>query len=49
MNEFKGQYFCQEQNKYHLEYQNKHHYFDTIKEACEFMDNVALGKGKSWT
>jgi YHS domain-containing protein len=40
MSEFKGQYYCQEQDKYHLEYQGKHYYFDTIKQAVEFMDNI---------
>ncbi len=38
MTEFKGQYFCQEHNKYHLEYRGEHYYFDTTRQAEAFMD-----------
>jgi hypothetical protein len=49
MSEFKGQYFCQERNKYHLEYQNKHYYFDSTREATNFMDKIEEDNMKKQT
>lgn len=47
--EFKGQYYCQERNQYHLGYQGKHYYFDSIKEATNFMNTIEENNMKKQT